>query len=92
MPRPHADLRSATLSSGAARDDQRKRPRPKRNPRRRKKSHPDARCPIRFGEPCTACQPGTSGPADCQLVQMVRMDPELMERMRQMNLAHRHTS
>ncbi|WP_369688111.1 DUF6767 domain-containing protein [Corynebacterium kroppenstedtii] len=80
------------MSRKGARDDQGKRPRRPRNSRRRKKSHPDARCPIRFGEPCTACQPGTSGPADCQLVQMVRMDPELMERMRQMNLAHRHTS
>ncbi|WP_366513578.1 DUF6767 domain-containing protein [uncultured Corynebacterium sp.] len=42
--------------------------------------------------PALRANPGTSGPADCQLVQMVRMDPELMERMRQMNLAHRHTS
>lgn len=56
---------------------------------RRRHRIPQAKCPIRYGEPCTACQPGTSGPEDCQLVQLVRSDPELMERMRVMNREHR---
>ncbi|WP_408609459.1 DUF6767 domain-containing protein [Corynebacterium rouxii] len=34
--------------------------------------------------PCTACQPGTLGPNDCQLVQSVREDPELKQLMIQM--------
>lgn len=46
---------------------------------------PQAKCPIRFGEPCTACQPGTSGPEDCQLVALVMDDPDLRERMADMN-------
>lgn len=58
-------------------------------PRRARRRIPQAKCPIRYGEPCTACQPGTFGPEDCQLVQLVREDPELRERMREMNRAHR---
>ncbi|WP_338026132.1 DUF6767 domain-containing protein [Corynebacterium uropygiale] len=50
---------------------------------------PQPRCPIRYGEPCTACQPGTSGPEDCQLVALVMDDPDLRERMQQMNREHR---
>ncbi|MHC9641026.1 DUF6767 domain-containing protein [Corynebacterium diphtheriae] len=42
------------------------------------------KCPVRYGEPCTACQPGTSGPNDCQLVQLVREDPELKQLMVEM--------
>lgn len=52
---------------------------------------PQAKCPIRAGEWCTACQPGTSGPEDCQLVLMVRQDPDLLEMMREMNAAHRES-
>lgn len=50
-----------------------------------KKRVPQAKCPIRYGEPCTACQPGTNGPEDCQLVQLVMDDEELRERMHEMN-------
>lgn len=60
-----------------------------RGPRRRRV--PQAKCPIRAGEWCTACQPGTSGPEDCQLVLMVRQDPDLLEMMREMNAAHRES-
>lgn len=60
-----------------------------RRPRRRRV--PQATCPIRAGEWCTACQPGTSGPEDCQLVLMVRQDPDLLEMMREMNAAHRES-
>ncbi|WP_448851699.1 DUF6767 domain-containing protein [Corynebacterium sp. 335C] len=55
----------------------------------RRRRVPQAKCPVRAGEYCTACQPGTSGPEDCQLVLMVREDPELAEMMREMNAAHR---
>ncbi|MGZ7495728.1 DUF6767 domain-containing protein [Corynebacterium sp. ZY180755] len=40
---------------------------------------PEPKCPIRYGEPCSLCVPGASGPHDCQLVALVREDPELME-------------
>lgn len=48
-----------------------------------------ARCPLRYGEPCTLCQPGAHGPEDCQTVAMVRVDPELRELMAEMNRGHR---
>lgn len=48
-----------------------------------------ARCPLRYGEPCTLCQPGAHGPEDCQTVAMVRADPELRELMAEMNREHR---
>lgn len=60
----------------------------RREPHRRR--IPQAKCPIRAGEYCTACQPGTSGPEDCQLVLLVREDPELSEMVREMNAAHRN--
>ena len=53
--------------------------------RRKSRRVPQPKCPIRYGEPCTACQPGTSGPDDCQLVDLVMGDPELHERMLDMN-------
>lgn len=48
-----------------------------------------ARCLLRYGEPCTLCQPGAHGPGDCQTVAMVRVDPELRELMAEMNREHR---
>ncbi|WFE21868.1 hypothetical protein O7621_00245 [Solwaraspora sp. WMMD937] len=39
--------------------------------------HPEAKCPIRPGEPCTLCLPGTTGPAECGLVYLVMSDDEL---------------
>lgn len=59
-------------------------PRSPRSPRKPRRV-PQPKCPIRFGEPCTACQPGTSGPDDCQLVELVMDDPDLHERMLEMN-------
>lgn len=40
---------------------------------------PEAKCPVRAGEPCTLCWPGASGPLDCGLVYLVKDDPELGE-------------
>jgi hypothetical protein len=37
---------------------------------------PDARCPIRPGEPCTLCQLDVTGPQDCPLVYLVMTDPD----------------
>ncbi|MEO7587088.1 MAG: DUF6767 domain-containing protein [Arachnia sp.] len=44
-------------------------------PRRR----PDAKCPLRPGEPCTLCQTSVTGPQDCGLVYLVMDDPEFRE-------------
>jgi hypothetical protein len=41
------------------------------------KRRPDARCPLRPGEPCTLCQASTTGPQDCPLVYLVMTDDEL---------------
>ncbi|GAA1931315.1 DUF6767 domain-containing protein [Nocardioides marmoribigeumensis] len=38
---------------------------------------PDPRCPLRFGEACTLCVPGATGPQDCQTVALVMADPDL---------------
>ena len=43
----------------------------------RKRSRPDAACPIRPGDPCTLCQLDVTGPADCPLVYLVMTDPDL---------------
>jgi hypothetical protein len=37
----------------------------------------DARCPLRFGEPCTLCHPEATGPQDCPVVGIVMDDEEL---------------
>ncbi|MDG4767951.1 hypothetical protein O7632_28225 [Solwaraspora sp. WMMD406] len=47
---------------------------------------PEAKCPIRPGEPCTLCLPGATGPADCGLVYLVMGDDELREGLRQARL------
>jgi hypothetical protein len=39
------------------------------------------RCPIRIGDPCSLCHPGSSGPATCGLVYLVMSDPELREEL-----------
>lgn len=41
------------------------------------RSRPDARCPLRPGEPCTLCQVDVTGPQDCPLVYLVMTDDEL---------------
>jgi len=38
---------------------------------------PDARCPMRPGEPCTLGEMGATGPPDCPLVYLVMTDDEL---------------
>ena len=38
---------------------------------------PDARCPLRPGQPCTLCEMGATGPHDCPLVYLVMTDDEL---------------
>lgn len=35
------------------------------------------KCPLRFGDPCSLCVPGASGPQDCQTVKLVLEDPDL---------------
>lgn len=59
-----------------------------RRPRRATRAV-SAKCPLRYGEPCTLCQPGANGPEDCQTVAMVMGDPELRDMWREMNLSHR---
>jgi hypothetical protein len=41
------------------------------------RTHPQAKCPIRPGDPCSLCVPGASGPQDCGLVYLVMSDPDL---------------
>ncbi|WP_368502215.1 DUF6767 domain-containing protein [Corynebacterium sp.] len=50
---------------------------------------PTPRCPIREGDPCSLCVPGATGPQDCQLVALVRDDPELRELQSQMRRKRR---
>lgn len=40
---------------------------------------PDAKCPLRPGEPCTLCQASVTGPQDCGLVYLVMDDPDYRE-------------
>ncbi|MEU6019907.1 DUF6767 domain-containing protein [Micromonospora sp. NPDC047134] len=49
---------------------------------------PDARCPLRPGQPCTLCQLDVTGPQDCPLVYLVMTDEELWAGTRQ--AAHHH--
>lgn len=49
------------------------------SPRRR----PDAKCPLRPGEPCTLCQVNVTGPQDCGLVYLVMDDEELRDKWAQ---------
>ena len=34
-------------------------------------------CVVRLGEPCRLCQPGATGPDDCQLAYLVLTDDDL---------------
>jgi hypothetical protein len=47
----------------------------------RRRTLPEARCPIRPGDACSLCQPGATGPKDCGLVYLVMSDPELREEL-----------
>lgn len=42
---------------------------------------PEAKCPIRPGDPCSLCQPGVTGPQDCGLVYLVMSDPDLRDEL-----------
>ncbi|WP_329480723.1 DUF6767 domain-containing protein [Kribbella sp. NBC_01484] len=48
---------------------------------------PQARCPIRLGEPCSLCVPGATGPQDCSLVYLVMSDPALRDELRLLRIA-----
>ncbi|MET7398546.1 DUF6767 domain-containing protein [Dactylosporangium sp. NPDC005572] len=48
----------------------------------RRARHPEPRCPVRPGEPCTLCQPSVTGPQDCGLVYLVMSDPDLRAAVR----------
>jgi hypothetical protein len=58
----------------------------------RTRSHVDARCPVRVGEPCTLCFPGATGPKDCGLVHLVMDDDELRSALADQRAAHRDRS
>lgn len=45
---------------------------------------PQARCPIRIGDPCSLCFAGAAGPHDCGLVHLVMRDPDLRDELARM--------
>ncbi|MBB1483127.1 hypothetical protein H5392_04530 [Tessaracoccus sp. MC1865] len=49
------------------------------NAETRRKRRPDAKCPLRPGDPCTLCQINVTGPHDCGLVYLIMDDPESRE-------------
>jgi len=51
-------------------------------PRERVRRMPEAKCPLRPGEPCTLCQINVTGPQDCGLVYLVMDDDDLREELR----------
>lgn len=55
-----------------------------------RRRRPEPQCPIRYGEPCSLCVPGAHGPQDCQLVALVKDDPELLELQQDMRARRRH--
>ena len=48
----------------------------------------DPMCPLRFGEPCSLCVPGATGPHDCQTVRLVMSDPDLREELARLRAAY----
>ena len=51
----------------------------RRDPSAAPRKRPDAKCPLRPGEPCTLCQASVTGPQDCGLVYRVMDDPDYRE-------------
>ena len=49
---------------------------------------PDPMCPLRFGEACSLCVPGATGPADCQTVRLVMTDPDLRAELARLRAEH----
>jgi hypothetical protein len=47
----------------------------------RRRTLPEAKCPVRPGDACSLCQPGASGPQDCGLVYLVMSDSDLREEL-----------
>jgi hypothetical protein len=45
-------------------------------------------CPLRFGEACSLCVPGATGPHDCQTVRLVMSDPDLREELARLRSAY----
>ena len=45
----------------------------------RRRTRPEAQCPLRPGDLCNLCQLDVTGPQDCGLVYLVMDDPELRE-------------
>ena len=43
----------------------------------RRRTRPEAQCPLRPGDLCNLCQLDVTGPQDCGLVYLVMSDPEL---------------
>jgi len=43
----------------------------------RRRSRPEAQCPLRPGDMCNLCQLDVTGPQDCGLVYLVMSDPDL---------------
>ncbi|HET7432653.1 MAG TPA: DUF6767 domain-containing protein [Nocardioides sp.] len=52
-------------------------------------TRPAPRCPLRPGDSCTLCHPGATGPEDCGLVWLVMTDPDLRERLAELNREER---
>jgi len=42
----------------------------------RRRSRPEAQCPLRPGDMCNLCQLDVTGPQDCGLVYLVMSDPD----------------
>ncbi|MEV4483093.1 DUF6767 domain-containing protein [Micromonospora coxensis] len=53
----------------------------------RPRVRPDAKCPLRPGQPCTLCQLNVTGPQDCGLVRLVMEDDELREGLHRFQVA-----
>lgn len=52
----------------------------------------DPECPIRPGDSCHLCHPGSGGPYECGLVQLVLSDPALREQLRKLRAEARAQS
>ncbi len=53
---------------------------------------PEAKCPIRPGDPCTLCFPGADGPQNCGLVWLVMDDEDQREELHEIAVAQRKAS
>jgi hypothetical protein len=53
---------------------------------------PEAKCPIRPGDPCTLCFPGADGPQNCGLVWLVMDDEEQRAELHDLTVAQRQAA